>query len=72
MKIIADANAWGIARLWAKYLVNVFNAKIEARNNASNKIIKPVLFGFDLASLKLLMNKDSLITVFFGIFFSFI
>ena len=68
MKIKADANV-GATKLpimaGVKYWVNLLNAKTETKNNASNKIIKPTLFGFDFASLKLLMNKDSLITIVF-------
>ena len=69
----ADANVGAMIvpmRAGVKYCVNLLNAKIETRNKVSNKIINPVLFGFDFANLKLLTNNNSLTaTGFFGIFF---
>ena len=51
----------------AKYPNKVLTPRTETINIASNKIIKPILLGFEIDSLRLFTNKE-----FFAISFNFI
>ena len=67
MKMYNAPDVVGRGNWPAKYSKNLLRTKKKTRNNASNKIIKPILSGFDFISLKLFANNESITNFFVSI-----